>query len=130
MTNFAITVTDRINLFGIAPADLWGQMRWGDLWGAGTNPEVQAVQKPLAMGSVIITDTKATDSTKRPPSEVLTLLDDLGSITLVDAAGYYHVFRGQVTNLDDLIPSSWVDVANPADGFVREALTTTTWTKL
>lgn len=127
MADFTITVTDSIRFFGGEPPNLWGTLVWGtDGWAYG-QPEVQQVNHLVDMGDVILSEDVTYSPSKALAGESITLTGALTLLTLRDAAGYYHVFLGNVTDSEERASTTWSSASDPSSSWSQVTQPTTTW---
>lgn len=55
MADFAQTVSNTVNIFGMSPPNLWNDMDWGDNWGASEDVAT-SFEKWLASESITLSD--------------------------------------------------------------------------
>lgn len=55
MADFAQTVSNSIEVFGLSPANRWGEMEWGELWGA-SGDVAKSVEKGISAGTLTLFD--------------------------------------------------------------------------
>lgn len=126
MADLTVTISNRINLLGTQPSNKWGAMTWGvDTWGAGSNGELQDVGKVVAETAGLSTDQIL--SAVKVTTDSIALTSDLSSITLLDADGYYHVFPGGATDLEDVYNPVWAGVSGNQPTYTKLTASSTSW---
>lgn len=125
MADFTQTVLNQFELFGGEPPNLWGTLVWGtDNWGYGADVIVE-------IGKVLEDSVTLSDSVLKgfefDIDDSLSLSSALPDRTLVDAAGFYHVFRGNVTDADDSVSTDFTEVTTSGTSWTAEAEPSTSW---
>lgn len=145
MTAHQITVTNSVNLFGDSPSSLWNAYNWNAFkWGQGTATVPFLMTKAIT-NSLAPDSTRGFNFTHLIPIDDLTLDSGVGinftigisnSLSptsdssdqyLTDAAGYYHVFPGGVTDADNRVDSSWSQAAASSTAWLATAASSTSW---
>lgn len=130
MANFAITISNSVNCFGISPSTLWGagNMTWGvSKWGYGTN------QIPLGITSVFSNSESPTDSEtttldyRRTMSESLSPTEDMGSEYLLTGNGYYYLFAFPTRNRQSATVGSFISDAAQSTSWTSDPAGSTSW---
>ena len=125
MADYTITIANDLSVLGIEPPSLWGVMVWGvDLWGADGDL-ITGVDKVL--DNTLVTTSTIGKIADLVLTDSFALSTSLPTITLVDAAGYYHIFRGNVTNADDRIFTNYSQVASASVSWTSATPQSTTW---
>src|SRR3990167_3845174 len=97
MAELETTISENINVFGVAPSNKWNEYNWGAfLWGEGTN-KVKTEDDARISDS----NTGLSDAIKGNPdarlSDAVSPTSDLSSETLQDSEGYFYVFQSNTT---------------------------------
>lgn len=125
MADFTQTVLNQLNMLGGEPPTLWGTMEWGtDNWGHN-NDLVVEIGKVLSL-SLSLSETWEKAFTLDVESS-LSLSSAMPDRTLVDAAGFYHVFRGNVTDADDSVASDYTEVSASGTSWTAASEASTSW---
>lgn len=91
MANFTQTVTNRIEMFGNAPASYFDRYNWNEfIWGEGTAPLIKVPGKVLG--------------------NVVNVTEDSTEVYLRNRAGYYYNFPDRVTNAHSRYSPTWTQV--------------------
>ena len=144
MTDYAQTITNHLGVYGIALTNKWGTLEWGtDNWAyqdefgveigkviaestTNTTTLLFDVDKIIAE-TATLTDTIVNDFVLAPIEESITLTSVQDGITLVDSAGFYHVFRGNTTEGEDQVVTSYTEASDASGTWTAESTTSTTW---
>lgn len=126
MANFTVTISDSLNLLGIQPSNKWNVLQWGtDTWGAGSNGELQDVDHLVPEGLSLSED--LTYNPNKLMTNTLGFSSAIDLITLVDSAGYYHVFPGGVTDAEAMISTSWSENSATTPTYTKLTASSTSW---
>lgn len=116
MADYSQSISNTVNVFGMAPSEKWGSMVWGvDDWGQDSDL-VTATIKVLT-GSFTATDSYSLGFGKNLSDSLSVDTYDL-DIFLQDADGYYKVFIKPTTDGEELVITGWTACAKSS----------TTWT--
>ena len=128
MADFTITISNSLNVIGIETPNLWNTMEWGENWGYGDVDLPVVVDKVIAESLSGITDavTTAADFVDSYANS-LSLSSAIADLFLVDADGYFHVFRGGVTDGIDRISTDYTSSADPSTSWTPATDPTTSW---
>lgn len=131
MTNFNVTVAERLNLFGVAPSDKWNEANWAAfIWGEGTNKVLVRYVALLGNDQITATDTlSASAQFNRTVSETIPLEGAPSSEVLTDGSGYAHVFPSGATDGEDRDPVSWSSGAAGSGSWTSQAAASTSWSE-
>lgn len=113
MADFAQTITNEFQVFGAEPTNEWGTMEWGtDNWGYGTDVVVHVEHILDDTQDLTLTDTQTllVDFFSPILNNALDMDADMSMETLVDAAGYFHIFTGGVRDAEDRSETAWTDI--------------------
>ena len=123
MADFAISFSNSVNVFGLAPSTKWNEFQWGvGKWGQGTVDLSKQVEKILDANILASTDTHSNEVEKNiGDSESVTM--EMTDTKLTDSNGYSYVFPGGTTDAEDQTRTTWSEVSftNPTwtSGTVR-----------
>lgn len=126
MADLSITITETINLLGIQPSNKWNALTWGtDTWGAGSNGELQDVDHVVPEGLSLAEDLSY--APVKLMTDTLGFSSAIDLITLVDSAGYYHVFPGGVTDSEARVTTSWSENSATTPTYTKLTASSTSW---
>lgn len=126
MANFTITISNSLNVFGIAPADLWNAYDWNAfLWGEGTT------DLPVTVGKVLDNSTSSDSSQTRSQAHSIDNTVgtdvDMGNETLSEPSGWSYVFPNQASNLEDRDFTTWTEGTSSSTTWTTATAASTTW---
>ncbi len=128
MASHAITISESLRLFGVAPADKWNEYNWNAfLWGQGTN-KVPVDVVTLRSETLTATDALSIQA-EATFVELLTVSAGPTSEVLTDGSGYYYVFTDGATDGEDRDPVSWSSSTAGSASWTSQAVTTTSWSE-
>jgi len=118
LADLSISISESINVFGLAPSTKWNEFSWGEAkWGEGTNGIVKEV------GKLIAETESATDSISRSATKLISESQTVTAVEtdtkLTDGSGYSYVFTGGVTDAEEQVLTD----------FTRASAGSTSWTK-
>lgn len=117
MADHVKSLTERVNVFGLAPSTKWNEFLWGvGFWGEGSTGIPESITKHVSES--IISDSVRTE-TGKSIGDALTVLMAMTDTKLTDGSGYSYVFPGGVTDAEEQVMTD----------FTRESSVSTTWTK-
>ena len=91
MANFTKTISNSIEVFGLAPASVFDLYNWNAFyWGEGTTPTIRGYGKPL--------------------SETLTLTQSMTGVYRRAGSGWYYLYSDDVTNAASRYEPTWTQV--------------------
>lgn len=126
MADFTITISNAVRTFGPAPSDKWAEYNWNAfLWGEGTNGLSTRTLKLISES--VTTDTTVSKSQQHVISNSISPTADMGSETLYDTNGYYHVYPNDTTELEDRDYPTWAQGSGGVTTWTRQAASSTTW---
>lgn len=126
MADHTITISNRLNVFGIDQTDKWGTMLWGEKWGYGSNTLIKAVDKVLSE-TLSLADTLSIEAGfNLTISESLALSGDMYDERITDTAGYDQVF-GTSTNAENAPMTSYSDASSSTPSYTEVSTPSTTW---
>ena len=129
MTQFTQTITESLVILGISPGSDWGTLVWGtDTWG-NTLDHITQVEKVLT-DSISSSDTWFKVFSLDPITETIAVSSDFTRMVLTDANGYDFLFRGDTTNGNDQINSTYTSMSEGSSTYSATVNPTTTWTDL
>lgn len=125
MTAYSMTVTNSVNMFGIAPPNMWNDYQWGAfLWGEGTADLITRTTKVLA------NSVAGASAVYKTPMHVisnsLTPSADMGA-EYVRQGSYYHVFPDRTTDAESRDTPTWTAASSTAPTWTSAAAGSTTW---
>lgn len=127
MAEVAVTVAERVNLFGGAPSNKWGAHLWGAfLYGEGNTNAAFG----LGIGVAEFQDFSTSDVGVAPVliiSEQLSLIGSLGNFYLLDQNGYYHVFSDNTTDGEGRDDPTWTATSSGTASWAAQSMPTVTW---
>lgn len=125
MADFTITISNRLNCFGVAPSDKWGAYNWNDfLWGEGTADLQTLVDHPISE-TLTLTDAFYKSVTKAV-TETLTIDADMGSEGLRQG-DWSYVFVSNTTEGEDRDFATWSSGTAGSTSWSSSTATSTTW---
>lgn len=148
MADFTQTITNRVGLFSAEPTQKWGTLVWGTNEWAYDNDLIVNVGKNLTetvtmtgptlnFDIVHILDSQDVTMTSLivafssiivdPITNSLSMTNLMSGLTLVDSEGFYHVFRGNVTEGEDQITTSYTLVSSDDVTWSPASDPSTTW---
>lgn len=128
MADFAQTITGSVRCFGPGNASVWGTFVWGvDNWGSNDDSRID-VGKAIT-DNCSIADALTFDSTK-PLANAVTTANQLPTITLQDASGFFVVFPSKTTNGSLITSSVFSKVTDPVTSFSIVTFNTSVWSKV
>lgn len=128
MADHTITISNRLNVFGIDQTDNWGTMLWGQKWGYGSNTLIKAVDKVLA-NSVTLTDSLSKETGfNKTISETMSVTGDMYDERIADTNNYTKVF-GTSNNAEDAPRTSYSDSDGSVPTYTTVSTPSTTWTE-
>ena len=146
MTDFTITISNTMNVFGISPTNQWGVMVWGiDNWGPSEifqKDVFKVVVDAQAMTTAYIKDITHTitntlsfiDAIAKIPtvtfSDTLNLSGNTPTIVEYDGNNYQYIWTKPTVNVDLKVISSYSSTVNASDTYSGTVNTSTTWTEL
>lgn len=110
MADHVISVSERINVFGLAPSTKWGSFSWGtDKWGEGS-PETIFLQIEKYLGeSQASSDSIAGFDVTKYMSEIQPILAVETNTTLTDGSGYSYIYPGPTDDAEGQIITDWTE---------------------
>ncbi len=132
MANYVKTITNSVNLFGLAPSTKWGQsfgypytMVWGTTkWGEGSFNQIFSITKLIS--NSITPDTAIQLNTTKVLSNDLTINSDLSSEEILNGSWNY-VFPSNTIDGENRDFTSWTEGADISSTFTCQAAGSTTW---
>ena len=129
MTDFTISISNSIQLFGAADTENWGTLVWGtDNWASDDDLEF-SVEKPID-NSATIADGVSSNFTKDTIANSVSLSGGPTSLMLSDAAGYNLIYPSNTSNALTVISTDYSPVSTPGDSFTTFPINSTTWVEL
>lgn len=129
MADAAITISNGLNVHGIAPSNVWGTMTWNQKWGSGDLGLPVTVEKFLAMETLTMDLVESHDVTFiKTFSHTLSVAGDLSNEGLSDAAGYNKLADGSA-NFENRVFTSYSEAAEPTTTFTEVPRPGTTWSE-
>ena len=126
MANLSQTVTNSLNLFGVAPSDKWNAYAWNAFkWGEGTQD--LGVHIIHAITNSITPDTTVIFSVTKLLSNTLTVTEDMSSERLTDSEGYAYVFPDNTTELEGRDFTTWTAGTSGSATWTSGTTAVTTW---
>lgn len=129
MADFTKTISNSINAFGLGPSTKWGStynMVWGSSkWGEGTLEIQTDVVKSLSE-TVTVSDSLS-KSISKPFSFEITSTFEGTQQNLTDAAGYYWIFPGGVTDADERASTTYTEGTAASTSWSSGTAGSTTW---
>ncbi len=128
MAAFSITVTNRLNVFGAAPSDLWNSYAWNAFkWGDGTADLGTRVVKLVANNMAVSSDSALVLYFIKLISNALMVTGDMGSEQLRDGEGYLYVFPDRTTEGESRATVTWTQGSAQTSSYSASAVVLTTW---
>lgn len=144
MADYTQTITNRLGVYSGDTTSRWGTMVWGvDNWG-WDNDLITQVDKVLAntatpttslsfdVDKIIAETTTPSDSWSKDYT-LAAIANSLGvssaqnPIYLQDSAGFYHIFRGNTTEGEDQINSTYTEGSTDDSGWTEGSEPSTSW---
>ena len=120
-----MTVTNSVNLFGIAPSNKWNDYNWNAfLWGEGTADLITETTKVL--GNTITGDTVVIKEIDHVLGDTLTLTEDITHRYVLDGA-YYRVYTSDTTDIEGEDTVSWSSSTATAPTWASATAASTSW---
>jgi hypothetical protein len=112
------TISESINVFGLAPSTKWNEFSWGTgKWGEGSSGLFKVI------GKFLVETQASTDAIYRHTIKRLTETQSVTMIEtdtkLTDGSGYSYVFPGGATDAEEQVITD----------FTRQSAGSTSWTK-
>ncbi len=144
MADFTQTIENRLGIYAADTTENWGSIVWGtDNWGYDEDVIV-SIDKIIAESptlttalnfdvakiltdTVTLTDTVSKDITGFTIAESISLSNVMDGLTLVDSEGFYHVFRGNTTEGEDKVVSSYTEISSTDPGWSEISPPSTSW---
>lgn len=110
MADHVISLSERLNVFGLAPSTKWGAFTWGtDQWGEGS-PEALFLQIGKYLGdSQSSSDSIAGIDFGKYVSDTESVLGVETNTTLTDGSGYSYVYPGPTDDAEGQIITDWTE---------------------
>lgn len=128
MTQFNFTVSERVNVFGVAPTDVWNAYLWNAFkWGEGTAP------LPLGIALGIAESQASTATVAMVAGFAISVAETQASTAAVedvfvrDENGYLYVFPDRATDFEDRDEPSWTTSSTTAASWTSGTAAVTTW---
>jgi hypothetical protein len=126
LADLSISLSESINVFGLAPSTKWNEFSWGSgKWGEGTNGIFKQVGK-------YITDSEAaTDSVSKSTgkyiadSETVTMVET--NTELRDGSGYSYVFPGGASDAEEQVITDFTRQSNGSTAWTKQSNGSTSW---
>lgn len=100
MADFTKTVSNRVEMFGMAPANYFNEYNWNEFyWGYKNHNVVTNTRKVL--------------------SNSISFAEDSASIYLRNRAGYYYNFVDRVTNAHSRSNADWTQVTDSSTAWTE-----------
>lgn len=120
-----MTVTNSVNLFGIAPSNKWNDYNWDEfLWGEGTADLITETTKVI--GGTITGDTAIIKETEHVFGSTISIGGDIGHRYVLDGS-YYRVYPSDTTDIEGEDTASWSSSTATAPTWSSAAAASTTW---
>lgn len=130
MATFTVSIAEAINVWGGEPTSKWGDMVWGvDNWAFGSEDLIVTVFKNLDDTVSISDEWTVIASFRRTLSDTVSVAGQMSDETLIDSAGYRHVFVGGVVNGEDRSLTSFTSVARASDTYTEVSRPSTDWSE-
>ena len=118
MADFTKTISESVNVFGLAPSTKWNEFSWGvGKWGEGSEGLIKS------FGKYVADSESATDEIHKSPTkhiadtEAVTMVET--DTKLTDGSGYSYVFPGGVSDAEEQVITD----------FTKQSAGSTAWTK-
>lgn len=127
MANLTQTITESVNLFGGAPANLWNQGNWNAFkFGEGTNAMLASIGG-YVLETLASADTIPNLNSTTLISESVSPTSNNSSETLTDGHGYYYVFPSDVTNHENQSLASYTAGTAPGNTWTSASAGSSNW---
>lgn len=127
MADFNVTINETLNVLGIGPPSVWGELVWGvGFWGAGSLPVPVSVTTIISQ-TFSLTDSFGPFDTDQTIDESMVLLGTNLSEELIDSDGYNYVFIGDTTNAENRSGSIFTQVASGTASWTSGTDPSTIW---
>jgi hypothetical protein len=130
MADFAITISNTLNVFGAAPVNQWGTAELGtDNWGSSEDLVLSFAK--IITNDISLSDTTSIEATFRiTVSNSMVATSDVTELEKLDEAGYSYLFSGSTIDGDAQIVTSYTKAGEGSDAFSLQTTTATDWTKI
>jgi hypothetical protein len=126
MASLSVTISNGLNLFGIAPSDKWGVYNWAAFtWGEGT-ADLPILFTKFLDNSLAATSDLGKNTTKFIDNSFAADAD-MYSEKLQDGVGYYYVFPNNVTELESRNETSYSLSVASTQSWSTLAATSISW---
>lgn len=124
MADYSKTCLNTIDALGYG--DNWGDYNWNAfVWGDGTASLEILVTK--VVDSSITPDTDTVKTFSHVIDETLSITEDMNSETLQDSEGYYYVFPGNATNIENRVSSTYTSGTAGSTTWTSGTASSTSW---
>jgi hypothetical protein len=128
MAAFTFDISERTNVFGLAPTSVWNVYAWNAFkWGEGT------AVLPLGLG-LGVSEAEPSAETIDMQAIFAILIAEAGTfsgavvdLSKMDAAGYTYVFPDRATDILDEDTPSWASATVTAANWAAVTTTSVTW---
>lgn len=127
MADHIKSITERVNVFGVAPSTKWNEFLWGvGKWGEGSSDVIKDFQKVLDPDLVLSADTHSNEIDKLIQDSEFILME-MTDTKLTDSKGYSYVFPGGTTDAEDQTHTDWVEGVHSDPAWVSGTVRGTSW---
>src|SRR3990167_1891097 len=127
MADLTQTLSENVNVFGVAPSNKWNEYNWGSfLWGEGTNKVKTETDADISDSTTGISDAIRGNPDARISDEI-SPTSDLSSETLKDSEGYFYVFQSNTTEGEDRDIASYTSQAAGSTTYTSQAAASVIW---
>lgn len=128
MVDYAQTITNDIQLFAAEPTNKWNSIVWGtDNWGYGSDVVTDTHHYLDDTQDLTLTSEVIAAFTTTISFGSLSMDTDLDGQTLVDSAGFYHVFVGNTTEGEDRVLTDYTEVDGTTASWSAVSHPSTSW---
>ncbi len=128
MAAYSQVVSSTLELFGIAPSNVWDAWNWDEFtWGEGTADLITVTTKVL--DSTVIPDSDVVKSSVKVIDTELVVTGDMNSESLRDGNGYVYVFPSNAPDAEDRADNTWSQDTASSTSWTADSASATTWSQ-
>jgi hypothetical protein len=120
------TISDSINVFGLAPSTKWNEFSWGvGKWGEGSNGIFKQVGKFLVEPQASADSISRNASKYLAETQLVTMVET--DTKLTDGSGYSYVFPGGGSDAEEQVITDFTKQSDGSTSWTKQSDGSTSW---